>query len=623
MSKKISTVISLLLVLAVILTTLAGCSTPEQTTIAAETTVAESDSLEFSGIYLETEETEENFETEETEVIVETEVATEKVTTEATTEVTTEATTEATTEVTTEATTEATTETTIETTEAVTETTEAVTETETESMLVVTPEKLEGDYFYNYLSTLDKGEDYLELYHTIDSLADRFYAGELGATAFKIGENTLHYFAIVDFSSYGFTIDDAGAVLQLYIYDHPFYYWLSGSYIYTSKSIYLCVIDDYIDFNVREKYDALIFKGVADMAAQVQGVDSAYTTALAYHDMIISAVDYAYEDDCVTPQDDPWAHNIIGFFDGGKGVVCEGYADVFSLLLNFSGIENILVPGIGDGGLHIWNLVRLDDGEWYWCDITWDDNPSSEWGIEYQYFCVGESENVYKFYRDGGYNITESATFLDLHTVQWVGNEDFDMSGVLPERATDAFGSDELTLRETFEKDGFTYAIAGYRTVQLVAISGGGSILIPESVVYDGVEYTVIAIGGIGSDGVYNGSSVISREVTAVTIPSTVRYIWYKAFSSTKLQAVTFDADNEGVIIGAGAFLGCSRLSSLTLCKNILLIGDSAFSGCSLLRTITYLGTVADWGRIGHEKGWSTGITYSNVKCTDGRAALI
>ena len=378
------------------------------------------------------------------------------------------------------------------------------------------------------------------------------------------------------------------------------------------------MIDDYVDFDVREKYDALIFEGVADMAAQVQGVDSAYTTALAYHDMIISAVDYAYEDDRVTPQDDPWAHNIIGFFDGGKGVVCEGYADVFSLLLNFSGIENILVPGIGDGGLHIWNLVRLDDGEWYWCDITWDDDPSSEWGIEYQYFCVGESENVYKFYRDGGYNITESATFLDLHTVQWVGNEDFDMSGVLPERATDAFGSDGLTLRETFEKDGFTYAVAGYRTVQLVAISGGGSILIPESVVYDGVDYTVISIGGIGSDGVYNATSVIDSSVTGVTIPSTVKYIWYKAFSSNKLTTVTFDADNEGVVIGEGAFSGCSKLSSLTLCVNIISIGKNAFSSCRTLRSITYLGTMAQWRSIEKADRWSSGMSYFTVSCTDG-----
>ncbi len=52
--------------------------------------------------------------------------------------------------------------------------------------------------------------------------------------------------------------------------------------------------------------------------------------------------------------------------------VCEGYAEAFSLLCNEVGVDALLVTGTGNGGPHMWNVVKCN-GQWYHMDVTWDD----------------------------------------------------------------------------------------------------------------------------------------------------------------------------------------------------------------------------------------------------------
>jgi hypothetical protein len=55
--------------------------------------------------------------------------------------------------------------------------------------------------------------------------------------------------------------------------------------------------------------------------------------------------------------------------------VCGGYAHTFQLFMDMLGIECITVRGTSwqGGERHMWNMVRLEDGEWYCVDVTWDD----------------------------------------------------------------------------------------------------------------------------------------------------------------------------------------------------------------------------------------------------------
>ena len=73
--------------------------------------------------------------------------------------------------------------------------------------------------------------------------------------------------------------------------------------------------------------------------------------------------------------------------------VCQGYSGAFAALCNEVGIPNYLVwghsldsSGEPTGG-HAWNIVQLEDGNWYEIDVTWNDS-----GSDYDYFCIPTSQ---------------------------------------------------------------------------------------------------------------------------------------------------------------------------------------------------------------------------------------
>ena len=79
-------------------------------------------------------------------------------------------------------------------------------------------------------------------------------------------------------------------------------------------------------------------------------------------------------------QDNWTAYGIIV----NKTGVCESYSEAFQTLCLYAGIKCTGVVGTAGGG-HKWNCVELD-GEWYMCDITFDDPIGGEDGAAYHYY---------------------------------------------------------------------------------------------------------------------------------------------------------------------------------------------------------------------------------------------
>lgn len=67
-----------------------------------------------------------------------------------------------------------------------------------------------------------------------------------------------------------------------------------------------------------------------------------------------------------------------------KTGVCESYSEAFQTLCLYAGINCTGVSGTAGGG-HKWNCVELD-GEWYMCDITFDDPVGSIQGETLHYY---------------------------------------------------------------------------------------------------------------------------------------------------------------------------------------------------------------------------------------------
>jgi hypothetical protein len=116
-----------------------------------------------------------------------------------------------------------------------------------------------------------------------------------------------------------------------------------------------------------------------------------------------------------------------------------------------------------------------------------------------------------------------------------------------------------------------------------------GDIVIPETVVYDGVTCSVTSIG----EWVF----AYSRGLTSVTIPNSVTSIGAYAFQECSgLTSITIP--NSVTSIGGLAFENCSGLTSITIPNSITSIRYGVFSGCYGLTSVTIPNSVTSIGSL-------------------------
>ena len=465
-------------------------------------------------------------------------------------------------------------------------------------------DQFNGTYGYEFLGTLTNGEALQTLYETIDDEVKKFHVN----TAIDAPDD--YILADIDIGTLGLSTDQALSVWKTYKDDNPLYYWLSNTVTYSGESITLLIEEDYANGKVRSYYNQLIEDQVEAYSSTLYEGANEYDIALAYHDAILTAVDYSY-DESNQPEDSAWAHNIIGVFNG-QGAVCEGYARTYQLLLNYSGIENIFVTGDGSGEEHAWNLVKMNDGNWYWCDLTWDDtfvgglNTNWKWGISYNYFLVNDTQNT--LIEEGGWQYGSEVAFLENHTYDTSTGSGIDFLYDLPERAEGTYSSDNIMLLDEISVDTMVLQVVGYNALELHEVTGEGHFDIPSTVNYSGRQFTIISAGG---GDILSG--ICQGNITSVTIPDSIVFIWDHAFRTYSLQNIYVAEDSpkftskDGVlftkslytliqypsanerteyiipdetnILAYLSFDNCQNLSKLTIGKNMNTIGMTNWGG--------------------------------------------
>lgn len=81
------------------------------------------------------------------------------------------------------------------------------------------------------------------------------------------------------------------------------------------------------------------------------------------------------------------SHDAYSVILNGVGV-CDGYSEAFKAFMCTLGIECYKTIGIGNGGDHAWNYVKIN-GIFYFVDVTWDDPVPDMIGyVRYDYFNV-------------------------------------------------------------------------------------------------------------------------------------------------------------------------------------------------------------------------------------------
>ena len=111
-------------------------------------------------------------------------------------------------------------------------------------------------------------------------------------------------------------------------------------------------------------------------------------------------------------------------------------------------------------------------------------------------------------------------------------------------------------------------------TVEVGGVSFITSVIIPETVTYEGTTYSVTSIGDM--------AFAHCSSLPSITIPNSVTSIGNSAFwNCSSLTSVTIP--NSVTSIGSYAFDGCSSLTSVTIPNSVTSMGDKAFWNCSSL----------------------------------------
>ena len=170
------------------------------------------------------------------------------------------------------------------------------------------------------------------------------------------------------------------------------------------------------------------------------------------------------------------------------------------------------------------------------------------------------------------------------------------------------------------EVDGIFYNLDAANKTATVTFQGdnydsynneySGDVVIPETVTYNGITYSVTSLGwacftycssltsitipnSVTSVGEYCFSAC--RSLTSITIPNSVTSLGKCCFSyCSSLTSITIP--NSVTSLEYGCFADCSSLTSITIPNSVTSVGEYCFYGCSGLTSITIPNSVTSLG---------------------------
>ncbi len=197
--------------------------------------------------------------------------------------------------------------------------------------------------------------------------------------------------------------------------DRPALYWLGNFEMDIEGDLEEIIATSHLDASTLIAYLYLPagYASWADVAsdysAMMQIVDNftvrgetRYEQVKYMHDWIASSVEYDTQFQYAT------SFYATSVFLDPHITVCEGYSEAFKMLCDREGIPCVQVVGDA-GGPHAWNYVKMEDGNWYAVDVTWDD-PSTN-GTFYEFFLVG-ADTTTRYFAESE---TDRTTFEQSH----------------------------------------------------------------------------------------------------------------------------------------------------------------------------------------------------------------
>ena len=226
-------------------------------------------------------------------------------------------------------------------------------------------------YGYTELGKYSNGSKRQSFYNAVYNICLSFWNQTIDNTSTTY--EGYYIIRAVSFSNYGLSLTEAKQTYAVVRHDNPSFYFLSANtFALTSNSVVLLMPKEYNGKSTRASMQNAIIKYADNLRAKIKDNYTNYYKALVLNNALVSDLTYAHESDGKTPSKAQWAHNVYGPSSYRKGV-CEAYAKMFQMVMNMANVESVYVIGTGQGSGHAWNMVKLDNGYYYYYDSPWND----------------------------------------------------------------------------------------------------------------------------------------------------------------------------------------------------------------------------------------------------------
>ena len=142
--------------------------------------------------------------------------------------------------------------------------------------------------------------------------------------------------------------------------------------------------------------------------------DTEYTKVYKIYNYICDNVDYDYTSEGTLK------HTAYAAMCN-KTAVCQGYALLFYRMCKEADLSVRYITGIGNGGAHGWNIVKIGD-YYYNLDVTWDGQDAT---TRSNYFLLNEADFT-NHSRGSEYNTTEFHTKFPMASKSWTNYEEIE-----------------------------------------------------------------------------------------------------------------------------------------------------------------------------------------------------
>ncbi|MCR4897320.1 MAG: DUF4214 domain-containing protein [Lachnospiraceae bacterium] len=287
----------------------------------------------------------------------------------------------------------------------------------------------------------------------------------------------------VDVSAFRLSIEQVGEILddivdnevRLFWWDHSMYSYggMGNTCQYVANLQYL---DQATTDALRENIALALTESITEDMTDLQ-------KAISIYEWLCTNVDYDY-----TLKGHHTWHALID-----RCCVCQGYAEAYSLLCRWVGVET----GFASGGNHMWNSVKVN-GTWYAVDCTWDaDDGTIPGGVGHKYLLRSDAFMATHRHSYAGWDNECNDTSWDGDTNYWTDIQNkhstsalflFDGSGAYYLKWADentcnvvfrseATGEERIIKALTVASDDYEAVATGYLFYQGVSLTRVGDLL--------------------------------------------------------------------------------------------------------------------------------------------------